>query len=75
LEDIIPLLEQSLASDPAQEVQETCELALRRIKEQKHNNSGDKASPIEASPFLSVDPAMPARRSSSVDQLRYIALI
>ncbi|XP_020275871.1 deoxyhypusine hydroxylase-B isoform X2 [Asparagus officinalis] len=73
-EAIIPLLEQSLVSDPAEEVQETCELALRRIKEQKNSNNGDGASPLEASPFLSVDPAMPAPSCSSVDQLREVLL-
>lgn len=70
MEDTVLLLEQSLLSDPAQEVKETCELALRRIKEQKNKSSGDAASSTEASPFISVDPAMPASHSSSVDQLR-----
>lgn len=74
LEGIIPLLEQSLLSDPAQEVRETCELALRRIKEQKTDNAGVGESPALASPFMSVDPAMPASRCSSVDQLREVLL-
>ncbi|XP_010935762.1 deoxyhypusine hydroxylase-B [Elaeis guineensis] len=73
LEGIIPLLEESLATDPAQEVQETCELALRRIQEQKNISSGDGAS-VKVSPFLSVDPAMPASLNSSVDQLREVLL-
>ncbi|RWW52628.1 hypothetical protein BHE74_00040928 [Ensete ventricosum] len=59
----------SLTNDPAPEVQETCELALRRIKEQKSLSSVDGTSPINASPFLSVDPAVPTSLISSVDQL------
>ncbi|XP_062220762.1 deoxyhypusine hydroxylase-B isoform X2 [Phragmites australis] len=71
LEKSIPLLEESLAADPAVEVQETCELALRRIEEQK-NVSGAESSTI--SPFLSVDPALPAKQGLSVDQLRDLLL-
>ncbi|KAG1361382.1 Deoxyhypusine hydroxylase [Cocos nucifera] len=73
LEGIIPMLEESLATDPAQEVQETCELALRRIREQKNISSGDEAS-VKFSPFLSVDPAMPASLNSPVDHLREVLL-
>lgn len=61
---------ESLATDPAVEVQETCELALRRIQEQK-NVSGAESTTI--SPFLSVDPALPAKQGLSVDQLRYVS--
>lgn len=64
-------MEEGLATDPAQEVRETCELALRRIQEQINISSGDGAS-VKASPFLSVDPAMPASLNSSVDHLRCI---
>ncbi|KAF0927239.1 hypothetical protein E2562_031182 [Oryza meyeriana var. granulata] len=39
LQKSIPLLEESLAADPAVEVQETCELALRRIEEQKNTSA------------------------------------
>lgn len=63
LEHNIPLLKNSLASDPAQEVRETCELALSRIEELKNT------SVSETSPFLSVDPAAPAT-CSSVRELR-----
>jgi deoxyhypusine monooxygenase len=70
VEKSIPLLEEGLATDPAVEVQETCELALRRIEEQK-NGSGAESATI--SPFLSVDPALPARQGLSVDQLRYVS--
>ncbi|RWW25901.1 hypothetical protein GW17_00009734 [Ensete ventricosum] len=63
------ICEDSLTNDPAPEVQETCELALRRIKEQKSLSSVDGTSPINASPFLSVDPAVPTSLISSVDQL------
>lgn len=75
LDDNIPILEQSMLTDPAQEVKETCELALRRIKEQKNIiNNGDGTNSLENSPFLSVDPAMPSSCCSSVDQLREILL-
>ncbi|KAK9281849.1 hypothetical protein L1049_004755 [Liquidambar formosana] len=73
LESNIPLLKNSLVLDPAQEVRETCELALRRIEELKIG-SNDGTSTIEASPFLSVDPAAPASSCSSVDQLREVLL-
>lgn len=68
LEKSIPLLEESLAADPAVEVQETCELALRRIEEKK-NASGAESTTI--SPFLSIDPALPAKQGLLVEQLRY----
>ncbi|XP_072993553.1 deoxyhypusine hydroxylase-B-like isoform X1 [Typha latifolia] len=70
LESTIPMLEESLATDPALEVQETCELALRRIREQKRMSSVSSMCPLKASPFLSVDPAIPSSFNSSVDQLR-----
>uniref|UniRef100_A0A7N0UX85 Deoxyhypusine hydroxylase n=1 Tax=Kalanchoe fedtschenkoi TaxID=63787 RepID=A0A7N0UX85_KALFE len=65
----IVLLEKSLASDPAPEVRETCELALKRIKETK--NVADVDGP---SPFLSVDPAAPAAQGATVGELREILL-
>ncbi|KAJ6825101.1 deoxyhypusine hydroxylase-B isoform X1 [Iris pallida] len=74
LEGVIPLLEQSLVSDPAVEVQETCELALRRIKEQKNVSASEGAPAADVSPFLSVDPAMPTSCCSSIDQLREVLL-
>jgi deoxyhypusine monooxygenase len=70
VEKSIPLLEESLSTDPAVEVQETCELALRRIEEQQN---GSDAESTTVSPFLSVDPALPAKQGLSVDQLRYVS--
>ncbi|KAK6141624.1 hypothetical protein DH2020_024627 [Rehmannia glutinosa] len=67
LERNVPLLKNSLTSDPAQEVRETCELALSRIEELKN------MSISKSSPFLSVDPAAPAN-CSSVQELREILL-
>ncbi|KAL2535758.1 Deoxyhypusine hydroxylase [Forsythia ovata] len=67
LESNIDLLKNSLALDPAQEVRETCELALSRIEELKNT------SPSKSSPFLSVDPAAPAS-CSSVQELREVLL-
>ncbi|KAK4338182.1 hypothetical protein RND71_042669 [Anisodus tanguticus] len=73
LESNISLLEKSLASDPAQEVRETCELALSRIKELKNVGTDDGSSTMAPSPFLSVDPAAPASYSS-VEDLRKVLL-
>ncbi|KAL8055168.1 hypothetical protein ABFX02_04G039700 [Erythranthe guttata] len=67
LERNIALLKQSLASDPAQEVRETCELALSRIEEMKNTTIS------ESSPFLSVDPAA-AATCSSMRELREVLL-
>ncbi|EPS63699.1 hypothetical protein M569_11085, partial [Genlisea aurea] len=67
LEFTVPLLERSLSSDPAQEVRETCELALSRIEDLKD------VSISKPSPFLSVDPAA-AAPSSSVQEHRKILL-
>lgn len=69
LESNIPLLKKSLISDPAQEVRETCELALSRIEELRNRGSVEQHS-TDASPFLSVDPAAPAS-CSSVQELRF----
>ncbi|XAR61127.1 Deoxyhypusine monooxygenase [Bertholletia excelsa] len=70
-EATIDLLRKSLVTDPAPEVQETCELALSRIEELKNHQHAD--GPAEPSPFLSVDPAAPAS-CSSVDKLREVLL-
>lgn len=67
LECNVPLLKNSLTSDPAQEVRETCELALSRIEEMK------STSMPGSSPFLSVDPAAPATYSS-IQELRQVLL-
>ncbi|CAN0841659.1 Deoxyhypusine hydroxylase [Linum grandiflorum] len=69
-----PLLERSLAADPAQEVRETCELALNRIKEMNTANGDDQSPAMDKSPFLSVDPAGAASSCSSVDELREVLL-
>ncbi|XP_071738188.1 deoxyhypusine hydroxylase isoform X2 [Rutidosis leptorrhynchoides] len=73
LESSISLLKDSLDSDPAQEVRETCELALSRIQEMKKVGDDDQSSAIDTSPFLSVDPAAPAS-CSSVPELREVIL-
>ncbi|KAL4558699.1 hypothetical protein LXL04_036900 [Taraxacum kok-saghyz] len=71
LESNIALLNDCLDSDPAQEVRETCELALARIQELKNINGSHQSS--TPSPFLSVDPAAPAS-CSSVQDLRELIL-
>lgn len=70
LEMNVPLLKTSLVSDPAPEVRETCELALRKIEEMKNNESDDRGP----SPYLSVDPAAPAS-CSSISELRFVYFI
>ncbi|KAK3031654.1 hypothetical protein RJ639_035022 [Escallonia herrerae] len=71
LESNVHILKNSLVLDPAQEVRETCELALSRIEELKKVRNGDDSG---KSPFLSVDPAAPASSSASVHQLREVLL-
>ncbi|KAK6940705.1 PBS lyase HEAT-like repeat [Dillenia turbinata] len=73
LESNVPLLKRSLVSDPAEEVRETCELALQRIEELKSVADNDGMVAKEVLPFLSVDPAAPAS-CSSVSQLRDVLL-
>ncbi|KAI4364086.1 hypothetical protein MLD38_020223 [Melastoma candidum] len=70
----IPLLQRSLTQDPAQEVRETCELALRRIEQMKEIHSDDTSAVLDRSPFMSVDPAAPASLSLSISQLRDLLL-
>lgn len=70
LETNVPLLKKSLASDPAPEVRETCELALHRIEEMKNKMTDDRGP----SPYLSVDPAAPAS-CSSISELRFVFCI
>ncbi|KAF3436181.1 hypothetical protein FNV43_RR23273 [Rhamnella rubrinervis] len=72
IESNVPLLRNSLVSDPAQEVRETCELALERIVQLKDAGAGSSMG--EKSPFLSVDPAAPTTLCSSVQQLREVLL-
>ncbi|KAF9606144.1 hypothetical protein IFM89_023197 [Coptis chinensis] len=74
LEGDIHLLEKTLVLDPAQEVRETCELALERIEQQKNICQNEDSTKEVASPFLFVDPATPASCCSSVDQLREVLL-
>ncbi|KAK8936616.1 Deoxyhypusine hydroxylase-A [Platanthera zijinensis] len=70
-EEAVTLLKDTLIEDPILEVQETCELALRRIMEQKNVNSDDGTC-TKVSPFHTIDPAIPASLDSSVDQLREV---
>lgn len=63
----VVLLEKALACDPAVEVRETCELALRRIAQ---GDAVSKDVSETTSPFLSVDPAGPAPSDCSVEALR-----
>jgi deoxyhypusine monooxygenase len=74
LDDNIPLLKNCLKKDPAQEVRETCELALRRLEERKHRSADKESSIAERSPFFSVDPAAPASSESRVEELRKVLL-
>lgn len=62
-------------SDPAEEVRETCELALQRIQHLKDTGNTDELPATEISPFKSVDPAAPANSCASVQQLRFVVFI
>ncbi|VVB06125.1 unnamed protein product [Arabis nemorensis] len=68
------ILKKSLIMDPAQEVRETCELALKRIEELSNVDAENQSSTTEKSPFMSVDPAAPAAAFTSVHNLRQILL-
>ncbi|KAL0714720.1 hypothetical protein Bca4012_021699 [Brassica carinata] len=68
------ILKKSLVMDPAQEVRETCELALKRIEDLSNVGAEKVSDTSERSPFMSVDPAAPAVAFSSVHQLRQILL-
>ncbi|KAK3193313.1 hypothetical protein Dsin_024623 [Dipteronia sinensis] len=74
IESNISMLKKSLVSDPAQEVRETCELALSRIEDLKTSGDDNISSMTEKSPFMSVDPAAPATNCSSVAKLREVLL-
>ncbi|KAL5792781.1 hypothetical protein ACOSP7_001375 [Xanthoceras sorbifolium] len=74
LESNICMLKSSLVLDPAQEVRETCELALSRIEDLKTSGDDNVSSMTEKSPFMSVDPAAPASYCSSVAKLREVLL-
>ncbi|CAJ2661010.1 unnamed protein product [Trifolium pratense] len=74
LDSNVSLLKHSLNSDPAQEVRETCELALQRILNLKHDDTNHDLTAPGISPFKSVDPAAPATSCSSVNQLRELLL-
>ena len=52
-------MKRSLDSDPAQEVRETCELALQRILNLKDVVAADDSTAPDISPFMFVDPAAP----------------
>ncbi|KAI9181191.1 hypothetical protein LWI28_012298 [Acer negundo] len=74
IESNISILKNSFVSDPAQEVRETCELALSRIEYLKTSGGDNISSMTEKSPFMSVDPATPASNCSSVAKLREVLL-
>jgi deoxyhypusine monooxygenase len=73
LESNIPLLKDRLEFDPAQEVRETCELALSRIEDVMVADNDNGSFVTEKSPFMSVDPAAPTT-CTSVDKLREVLL-
>ncbi|KAG0489014.1 hypothetical protein HPP92_007825 [Vanilla planifolia] len=70
---VIALLESVWMEDSTVEVLETCELALRRIVDQKIVHKGYQAS-LKDLRFQSVDPALPASFDGSLDQLSEVLL-
>ncbi|KAG0490839.1 hypothetical protein HPP92_007702 [Vanilla planifolia] len=66
-------LESVWMEDSTLEVLETCELALRRIVDQKIAHKGYQAS-LKDLRFQSVDPALPASFDGSLDQLSEVLL-
>ncbi|CAN8254294.1 unnamed protein product [Cochlearia groenlandica] len=70
----VDILKKSLVLDPAQEVRETCELALKRLEDLSNIDAVNQSSTTEKSPFMTVDPAAPAAAFSSVHELRYVLM-
>lgn len=66
--DCVHVLRKMLEADPAQEVRETCALALRRLEQ------GQAVDEALESRFLTIDPAMPAPMSTTVANLRKMLL-
>jgi deoxyhypusine monooxygenase len=67
--DCVDVLKRALEVDPAQEVRETCALALKRLEQVQETNE------VQGSRFFTVDPAMPAPVSTSVSDLRYRSIV
>lgn len=66
--DCSSMLRKALQVDPAQEVKETCALALRRLVQ------GNRLDDASDSPFFTIDPAVPASMSSTVTDLSKVLL-
>lgn len=64
----VHVLRKSLEVDPAQEVKETCALALRRLEQ------GKSVGHILDSRFFTIDPAVPAPMSLTTEDLRKVLL-
>ena len=71
---VIPILEK-YREDPVQEVAETCELALDRLKwlEDNKYSSVNSAEDLQKNSYSTIDPAPPAK-ITNVDVLRKILL-
>ncbi|TMW69298.1 hypothetical protein Poli38472_001454 [Pythium oligandrum] len=73
-EKALPVLEK-FAKDPAPEVSETCELALRLIKYKAQHAAGEiKENEHDRNPYLSVDPAPAAEKDVSTEELKAVLL-
>lgn len=66
----LPVLEK-FAKDPAPEVSETCELAVRLVKYKRDQAQGKIAeNEHDRNPYLSVDPAPAAEKNVTTEQLK-----
>jgi deoxyhypusine monooxygenase len=73
-EKALPVLEK-FSKDPAPEVSETCQLAVRLIKYKAQQASGDiQETEHDRNPYLSVDPAPAAEKHVSTEQLKSVLL-
>ncbi|KAI9085478.1 hypothetical protein K1719_032545 [Acacia pycnantha] len=70
----VPLLKNILDLDPAQEVRETCEMALQRIEHLKDSDGSHELSMSTHHLLSLLTPAAPAASCSYVDQLRKVLL-
>lgn len=68
----LDLLEKYYKEDPLEEIRQTCELALEKIRLQ--NSESHKSENLQASAFTSIDPAppMPSDKELNVDKLQKI---
>ncbi|OQR82978.1 deoxyhypusine hydroxylase [Achlya hypogyna] len=62
------------SKDPAPEVAETCELALRLVKYKNSQQAPEEEGSLDRNPYYSVDPAPAMEKTKSTEELKQILL-